>query len=149
MENKNENENRRKIRNQLIRPRSQLILAIPFFLMLIGAVSLTVYMFLFFSNLITQYSAIINPELMAVLLERQRDLLHVFILSLTAFGILCATFWLIISHNIFGPMVAIERHVRNLIAGHYSGVLKLRKMDEFKPLADQLNELTKILNQKK
>lgn len=55
----------------------------------------------------------------------------------------------IYTHRIIGPTIAIKRHVRALKEGLYSHRVSLRKHDELKDLAGELNELAEILEQYK
>lgn len=57
---------------------------------------------------------------------------------------------LVISHRLYGPMVAVERFVARLREGDYSARLALRRRDDAKvrALADNLNELAADLEKK-
>jgi signal transduction histidine kinase len=48
---------------------------------------------------------------------------------------------LTITHRYLGPMVQIRRHVRSLRDGNYDSIIVLRKNDEFRDIADDLNIL--------
>lgn len=56
---------------------------------------------------------------------------------------------LILSHRIYGPMVALRRHTWALMRGEYAHRTHLRKNDEFKDLANDLNQLSERLLTKK
>jgi len=53
----------------------------------------------------------------------------------------------IYTHRIIGPTVALKRHIRALKDGLYSHRVHLRKHDELKDMAADLNELAEILEQ--
>jgi hypothetical protein len=53
------------------------------------------------------------------------------------------------SHRLLGPTVPLRRHVQALRSGNCRGRLRLRKTDgPFLPLADDLNELTQMLERR-
>ena len=53
----------------------------------------------------------------------------------------------IYTHRIIGPTVALKRHIKALKDGLYSHRVQLRKHDELKDMAADLNELAEILEQ--
>lgn len=53
------------------------------------------------------------------------------------------------SHRLVGPIVPIRRYIRGMIAGDYSGAIKLRSNDELQDLAEDLNTLAQTLREKK
>ena len=53
------------------------------------------------------------------------------------------------SHRIAGPMYHLEKHIEMMIRGNYEEDLKFRKKDEFKQLADLINQLQDKLKDKK
>jgi signal transduction histidine kinase len=56
--------------------------------------------------------------------------------------------WLMYSHRIFGPVVPIRRQLLNLREGNYGGKVTLRRYDEFKEIAEDLNQLSSKLGAK-
>jgi hypothetical protein len=53
------------------------------------------------------------------------------------------------SHRLLGPTVPLRRHVQALRNGNCRGRLRLRRTDgPFLPLADDLNELTQVLERR-
>ena len=58
---------------------------------------------------------------------------------------------LLMSHKIFGPIVALRNFVAELNDGKYSGLVNTRKNDDaqIRALAEELNTLAKKLNAKK
>jgi methyl-accepting chemotaxis protein len=53
------------------------------------------------------------------------------------------------THKIYGPMVAIRRFVEDLGNGNYSGRLRIRERDDFQDLAQNLNEVAQVLENRK
>ena len=51
----------------------------------------------------------------------------------------------IYSHRFAGPVHHLNKHLKEMIAGNYENELKFRKKDEFKQLADTINELQQKL----
>lgn len=49
------------------------------------------------------------------------------------------------SHRLAGPVYHLNKHLKDIIAGNYDNNLSFRKKDEFKQLADTLNELQEKL----
>lgn len=55
--------------------------------------------------------------------------------------IISAIFGLFYSHRMAGPVYRLEESIKSIIAGNLDFHIRLRKNDEFKELADALNEL--------
>jgi len=55
---------------------------------------------------------------------------------------------LVITHRFYGPMIALRRHTWTLLRGEYEHRTHLRKHDEFKELANDLNQLSERLQKK-
>lgn len=55
---------------------------------------------------------------------------------------------IILEHRMYGPMVAMQKFVQELAAGRKPQPLMLRKNDEFKELAEELNRLLEKTNEK-
>lgn len=80
----------------------------------------------------------------------------VFYSSIGQMGICFAVFILILffvifklTHRYYGPIVAIKRFTHELKRGNYTARIQLRKNDELKDLALELNQLAQILESKK
>lgn len=50
-----------------------------------------------------------------------------------------------LSQRIYGPMVAIRRHIRSLIEGNYDSRVTLRDSDHFREIGKDLNKLAESL----
>lgn len=68
--------------------------------------------------------------------------------AMIVLGIFNYFLWLVYSHRIFGPEVSIRRQIDALCKGEYDKRITLRKRDEFKEVADDLNRLAEILASK-
>lgn len=68
------------------------------------------------------------------------------VLAMVVLAVLCYLLWLIYSHRIFGPEVSLRRQIDALCKGEYDTRITLRKRDEFKEVADDLNRLAEILS---
>lgn len=60
-----------------------------------------------------------------------------------------AMFTIIFSHRIAGPIYNIERKLDGLIRGEDVGLIRLRKGDELKELAEKINKLMLIVEKSK
>jgi len=57
-------------------------------------------------------------------------------------------FAIYVSHRIAGPIYRIRRDLEQVAAGNYSLRIKLRKTDELKDVADAMNKVIDVLEQK-
>ena len=89
-----------------------------------------------------------NLGVMNALLELQRSVTTVGMVGLVVLAIVCLVLWLFYSHRVFGPLVAIRRHIEKLTEGDYSSRVQLRSADEFQNLAEDLNRLAEALEAK-
>lgn len=67
----------------------------------------------------------------------------IFIAFIFAMAVVVGT--LVISHRFFGPVVALQKHISALTRGEYDHRTHLRKTDELKELASDLNQLSEQL----
>lgn len=143
--------NNRRFRNFFIAPNKQLRLA--FFAVSVGVITLLVFFafqIFIFSNLIRNLAPML-PETMNVE-PMLADSIHWswigFFLGALFFAILMSSVMVLISHRIYGPMVAIRKHLTSILQGEYEHRTHLRKHDEFKEVAEDLNRLSQILREK-
>jgi HAMP domain-containing protein len=139
------NNNRRKISNFSIDPKAQLRFAQPFAILILA--SFTTINFIFWEVFSTRstMSSSAPPEVLAVLNGIMGQLVLMSSLGMALIGLLTLVLWIVYSHRIFGPQVPIRRQVANLMKGDYDYKINLRKNDEFKDLADDLNKLAEHL----
>lgn len=60
-------------------------------------------------------------------------------------GGLCFAYVLFVTHRFLGPLVAISRHIDQLLEGNFDHKSYLRKKDEMQEVAMKLNELSDVL----
>ncbi len=139
---------RRKLKNILIAPKAQFRTAITIFIvgfLFISAVfGITLYQLHDLINTLVDLAGNSEEASMATR-HMGAVLISTYIFLLLSF--LCSTLFLAITitHRYLGPAVAIRRHIHRLIEGNYEQPLRLRKNDQFKDLAEDLNRLTEKL----
>jgi methyl-accepting chemotaxis protein len=139
--------NRRKVSNVVVDGPALLRFSVPFFVLLIGALVIIQAMSWKMAGSIARFESS-EPNVNAVFLAK----LTTEMTTLGMYGIVCLGFatyalWVFYSHAIFGPKVPLERHVGKLIEGDFSSRIHLRRTDEFKKLAADLNRLAEKLEQ--
>lgn len=132
--------NRRRISSYVIDARGLFRLSIPFFVLLITNVA-TVFAVSWQASSSISSIDIGDARAMAIALDLEHTIMNTLVISMFATGILCFLLWVFYSHRIFGPMVAIRGQVERMERGDYDGSILLRKNDEFKDLAEDLNRL--------
>lgn len=138
-------EDRRKLSNLTIDPKAQLRFVKPFIILMLVA-------FLVINTIFWQILALrgeagdaANTALFAALSGLMSQIVFISSLGMILLGILSLVFWIVYSHRIFGPVVSLRRHITSLLEGKYDSRVKLRKNDELKDLADDLNKLAESL----
>lgn len=82
------------------------------------------------------------PEVIAYhLLPVVRKVNLVLIVSLPVIFLILISIGLALSRNLVGPIERLEEELSEIVAGDLSKRLRLRKRDELKPLADNINLL--------
>lgn len=61
-------------------------------------------------------------------------------------GVVVVIFSIFLTHRFAGPIYRFERSIEEMIKGNFSFVIRLRKKDEGKELANLLNELNSVLS---
>lgn len=97
----------------------------------------------FFDQLQSFYR-IDGNELQTFVVSIQSTILYASLVSL-ALALISLIYGLRLSHQIYGPLIPIQRHIRNLVDGNYSSRIQLRKGDEFQELEGSLNALAEHL----
>lgn len=135
-------QNRRRLRNLLINPEQQihygtLFLAVS---MCVHAVATGVVYALYMA----WRDDVIQLSQMS-LLTMIGGMLTVYVL-LFAFSFVLG---LMISHRLYGPLVAMDHHLTAVEAGDFSSKITLRKLDDekLKEIAEKINRLTDRLSQ--
>ncbi len=55
---------------------------------------------------------------------------------------------MLLTHRYEGPLISINRHLKELAKGNYADTLSIRKSDEVKTLVNTISELTSALKTK-
>ncbi len=125
---------RRSLKNIFVRPREQLSLGSIFIaaaLMAQSAILLTLRPSLrTFLAQAEDYYRIPNGDLEAFRVSIESTLTWTASAGL-AIGALALLYGIRISHQVFGPLVPIQRHIKNLAEGDFSSRVELRKGDHF------------------
>ena len=143
--------NKRKIRNYLIRPISQLKISGSVAAVIIAiVVALNILNYLKYKDITRVMSNFygLNEETREILLEVRMQLLTRDIIASIAISFLIILVWIIMTHRIYGASVAIKKFVGQMIEGKYESKIILRKKDEFKDIADLLNVLGGVLRKR-
>ncbi len=143
------NNNRRRLRNYLLRPRLQFRYAVVFFfLSTAGAGVVQLVSYLTVQRVIERIlreagdsSAALVPVIDVAM--RTELLRAMWVLPLLGIATLILT--AVVLHRFIGPLVPIGRHIRKLADGDYEAQSRLRAKDELKDVADELNNLSATL----
>lgn len=144
-------DSRRKVKNVVIDGPALLRFSVPFFALLIGALSVIQIISWKMSSSIGQIElsdAGANANI-AFLSQLASEVTTTAMYGIAFLGLVTYVLWIYYSHAIFGPMIPLERHVGKLLEGDYSSRVNLRRSDEFKKLAAELNRLAEKLEQGK
>lgn len=139
------NNSRRKISNFSVDPKAQLRFAKPFAILVFASFGAINLIFWRISGVRDSMSSNASSEMLAVLNDIMGQLVLMCSLGMALIGLLTLLLWIVYSHRIFGPQVPIRRQVANLMKGDYDYKISLRKNDEFKELAEELNSLAEHL----
>jgi signal transduction histidine kinase len=142
-----EGQNQRQVKNLLINPRIQLRLYAPF-LVMIALFTLVIDLLILYSSsqlnqTVLQSAPELAPQVSAIFFR-------VVIISgvgLVVIGVIGFLLALTQTHRVVGPLVPISRQLRKLAEGNYEGEIHLRKKDELKEIAADINSVTKRLRE--
>jgi signal transduction histidine kinase len=141
MDDKISGKSRRSIKGYLIRPRKQLRLTLAMLSTVIVLLAVLAAWFTSQVNAEIQAQQLHNPLVAHYLQDSvipALRFLHGGILLLIVASIVAA---ILLTHQIYGPMVPILRHIQSLKDHDYSSRIHLRKGDELSEIADALNDL--------
>ncbi len=142
---------RRRLRNFMIRPGVQIRHLV--YVLSVGLVFMLVmfsFMLMTLTSMFNQAAQIANIEY-DIQLAIQNAIISawiVFTLSCLAFAVLSAAIGILLTHRVFGPIVPIRRHLAALKEGNYKVVTQLRQQDELKDVADDLNQVSAMLEKR-
>lgn len=143
---------RRKARNLLLRPTLQMKL--PLYTLILsftfGLVALLLF-YIYFEQLYVMMleNTTQGSYLRAAVSLQTSNFIEAASMLLIGYILLIVVVTTIYTHRIIGPTIALKRHIRALKDGLYSHRVHLRKHDELKDMAADLNELAEILEQYK
>jgi HAMP domain-containing protein len=111
-----------------------------------GALALTVG-YIYYEQLYAMIIEYTSPEdfLRTAVTQHAGGFIEASVLLMTGYFLLMTAITTVYIHRIAGPAVAMSRHIRALKNGLYSHRIKLRRQDELKDLAKELNELAETL----
>ena len=141
---------RRFIRGLINRPKEQAGKAIlTIYLSLIPLIAFLIIMNRSMINLtgMLEENRRIDVEAAQILYSSIEVSLVGIILFSILYAIYCVWVSFRLTHQTYGPLVPIRRHLKKLIEGDFTGEIHLRKNDELKDIAGDLNELTLKLQQ--
>ena len=147
MTSESQGRNQRQVKNLLINPRVQLRLYAPFLVMIALFTVVVDVVIMYSSSQLHRTVVHAAPELAP---QISTVFFKVVILSgagLIVVGVVGFFLALSQTHRVVGPMVPISRQLRKLRDGIYEGEIKLRKNDEFKDIAADINALTQRLRE--
>jgi len=144
------NDERRKARNLLLRPMLQikLPLYILFLSFTFGALAMLLGYF-YFEQLYMMMleNTTQGTYLHKTISEQVNNFMESSVMLLIGYVILVAVVTIVYTHRMIGPTVTINRHIKALKEGLYTSRITLRRNDELKDLAAELNELAEILEE--
>lgn len=135
----------RKLRNYFIDPRVQIRFFVPYFIQLILVAALIEAILYYNSQILREAIPELGPQSSALISEMFVRLTVASAIALVVIAIVGFLILLVQSHRILGPMIPMTRFIRGLTQGQYKNDLVLRKNDEFKVVADELNALARSL----
>lgn len=141
----------RKINNLIIQPKSQLRVALYFFSGFYIVTGLLMIFFTFSVQKIVRFiqsTYFLDTELISFIEKYLHTFIGIVFFALVAFSALGFLIWIRLSHRIFGPLVPLTRHIKELQSGNYSSRVKLREGDFLIELKDELNLLAENLEKK-
>jgi signal transduction histidine kinase len=131
--------------------KGQLKLMLPFLILPVASTLITYYLHYKVEKIIR--TTLINQIPVAPeITESMRSLQMVATfgaVGIILLSVFASILFMLYSHRLFGPIVAIERHVNNLCQGIYTSKITLRNYDEWKEIARGLNQITGVLQETK
>ncbi|MBC62520.1 MAG: hypothetical protein CMP11_08680 [Zetaproteobacteria bacterium] len=146
--------NQRKLINIFIEPFKQFTIGL--YILLVTTVFFICSAFLLTSAFLSQYEQVMGLFNVASSKAKWDFILNdvfyknafwVFSLYFT-YAIVLFSLVLKFTHRYYGPLVSIDRFLKNLIEGQYSTRVSIRKKDELQSLVKRLNELAEKLEEK-
>ncbi|MGB5438340.1 MAG: HAMP domain-containing protein [Gammaproteobacteria bacterium] len=144
------NDERRKARNLLLKPTLQIKL--PLYILILsftfgGLAMLLGYFYFEQLYMMMLENSTQGSYLQETIIGQLGNFMESSVMLLFGYALLVAGVTIVYTHRLIGPTVTISRHIQALKNGRYSSRISLRKNDELKELAAELNELAEILEE--
>jgi hypothetical protein len=142
---------RRNIRGLMVDSKAWLRLSVPFFVLLLSNLAMVIVISRRMSASVETFLTADSPNpqtisAVTILASSVRDILMI---GTSLSGFLSVALWILYSHRILGPVVPIRRHIGRLFAKDFESRIHLRKNDELKDIAEDLNRLSEFLKKEK
>ncbi|OQW50440.1 MAG: hypothetical protein A4S09_01205 [Proteobacteria bacterium SG_bin7] len=143
---------KRKIKNFVIAPGFQFRFSLYFVLMGVSVIGVFIsQIFIKIEELKTKVAIV--PEIkftdQYAIVSGLDYIMVKAVVTVFSYALFCLIFSIVVSHRIAGPMLVINRYIRDLIDGRFDVPRGLRKSDELSSVMDNLKELEQVLKQKK
>ena len=142
---------RRSLLNPQVDKRARFRLLMPFIILVAAIMMIGYSMYKTITAIGDQFSHTLagqNPETTFQFGQLIQKVKTVIVIDIGFIMVLALLLWAYYSFRIFGPLVAVYRHLRALIDGEYTSRVRLRRHDEFTDLANQLNHLAEVLQER-
>jgi signal transduction histidine kinase len=142
---------RRALLNPRVQRRARLRLLVPFAILVLAVLALGFSINNILSAVLEEMTRVLigeGPEVIAQSTVLMNKVKTVMFIQMGFIVILALILWALYSFRIFGPQVAIERHIQALMEGDYKARVHLRRHDEFAELAERLNHLAEVLEER-
>lgn len=141
----------RSIKNYALQPLLQIklglysvILSSIFALLIVGILYFNLAKF---SDIILELTGV-KEEVQDLLDQYLSPAIYQIVTSAVLYVLINLVMTIIYTHKLIGPTIAFRRHVRMIAEGKYQYRTVLRKGDAFNELAEDLNKLSSVLEQK-
>jgi hypothetical protein len=141
----------RSIKNYILQPLLQIklglysiILSTVFALVIVGILYLNLAKF---SDIILELTGV-KDEVKDLLEQYLSPAAFQIFLAAALYVLINMVMTIVYTHRLIGPTIAFRRHIRMIAEGKYEHRTVLRKGDAFNEIADDLNKLSALLEQK-
>ena len=141
-------QNRRQVKSIIIDSKAFLRFSIPFLIMLCSNLVVALVISYQLSS-VSEQTENLDPRALGFIFQMVSNVRLTLSIGMSACGLFSFVLWVIFSHRIFGPIVPLRRQLQKLAAGDFEDRIKLRTRDEFKDVANDINQLTEILRNPK
>ena len=136
-------DSRRKASNIIVDPKALIRFSLPFLALIIFGVGMILVVHRQVLNTLGEVDSLTNynPTTSVAIAAAIGRVTTTGMVGILVFGLVTLVLWIIYSHRIFGPTVPFRRHIGKLLEGDYTTRIQLRRTDEFKDIAGDLNKL--------